>query len=72
MAGVVWAIEHPREGVVEPEDMPFEHILALARPYLGEMVGVFTLWTPLANRATLFDEDLDRGDPWQFKNFRVQ
>jgi homospermidine synthase len=72
MAGVVWAIEHPREGVVEPDDMPFERILALARPYLGDMVGVSTLWTPLANRATLFDEDLDRNDPWQFKNFRVQ
>ena len=26
---------------------------------------------PLADRERLFEENLDRGDPWQFKNFRV-
>ena len=25
----------------------------------------------VAERAVLFDEELDRNDPWQFKNFRV-
>ena len=35
------------------------------------MVGVYTDWTPLAARNGLFDEDVDRDDPWQFKNFRV-
>jgi homospermidine synthase len=28
-------------------------------------------WTPLVGRSPLFEEDLDRDDPWQFKNFRV-
>jgi homospermidine synthase len=71
LAGVVWAIEHPQEGVVEPEALDFARILEIARPYLGEVVGVFGDWTPLAGRETLFAEDLDRDDAWQFKNIRV-
>ena len=46
-------------------------ILPLCRPYLGQVVGVYTNWTALSGRTRLFDEDLDRDDPWQFKNFRV-
>lgn len=38
---------------------------------LGEVLGVWSDWTPLNNRETLFDEPLDRNDPWQFINFRV-
>ena len=71
LAGVVWALEHPRQGIVEPEEMDFERILDVARPYLGEMVGVRGDWTPLDDRESLFAEDLDREDPWQFKNVRV-
>ncbi len=71
LAGVVWAIEHPRRGIVEPEDMDFGRILEIAGPYLGDVVGVYGDWTPLADRESLFPEDLDRDDPWQFKNIRV-
>jgi len=71
MSGVVWAIRHPRRSVVEPDDMPFDEILALARPYLGEMIGVRTDWTPLQGRRTLFPDVVDADDPWQFVNFRV-
>jgi homospermidine synthase len=71
MAGVVWAMKNPQRGVVEPDDLPFDQLLPLCLPYLGEVAGVYSDWTPLAGRAWLFDEDLDRGDPWQFKNFRV-
>lgn len=71
MAGVVWAMQNPARGVVEPDEMPFDDILGLCRPYLGEVVGIYTDWTPLTGRSTLFVEDLDPGDPWQFKNFRV-
>jgi len=35
------------------------------------MVGVSGDWTPLDDRERLFPEDLDRDDPWQFKNIRV-
>jgi homospermidine synthase len=43
----------------------------VARPYLGEIVGVYGDWTPLDGRGRLFPEDLDSEDPWQFKNIRV-
>jgi homospermidine synthase len=71
LAGMIWAIEHPRQGIVEPDEMDFARILEIARPYLGEVVGVGGDWTPLAGRESLFAEDLDRDDPWQFKNIRV-
>jgi homospermidine synthase len=71
LAGVVWALEHPREGIVEPEEMDFARVLEIARPYLGDVVGVHGDWTPLDGRERLFSEDLDREDPWQFKNIRV-
>jgi homospermidine synthase len=71
MAGVVWAMRHPACGIVEPDDLPFDEILAMCRPYLGDLIGVYTHWTPLEGRAMLFAEDLDTTDPWQFKNFRV-
>jgi homospermidine synthase len=71
LAGVIWAIENPNRGAVEPEEMDFARVLEIAKPYLGEMVGVYGDWTPLHDRERLFPEDLDRDDPWQFKNIRV-
>eukprot|EP00041_Stephanoeca_diplocostata_P032246 m.1028982 g.1028982 ORF g.1028982 m.1028982 type:complete len:55 (+) comp24111_c0_seq8:136-300(+) len=46
-------------------------ILEIADPYCIPVVGAYTEWTPLQDRETLFDEDLDTEDPWQFKNIRV-
>jgi homospermidine synthase len=71
LGGVVWALEHPQAGVVEPEDLDYMRVIEVARPYLGEVVGVYGDWTPLDGRARLFPEELDREDPWQFKNIRV-
>lgn len=71
LSGVVWAMRNPSRGIVEPDDLPFDEMLSLCRPYLGDVVGVFTDWTPLQGREGLFAEDLDPSDPWQFKNFRV-
>ena len=71
LAGMVWAIENPRRGIVEPEDMDHARVLELAAPYLGELVGVYADWTPLAGRGELFPEATIDDDPWQFANFRV-
>lgn len=71
LAGVIWAIENPREGVVESDEIDHERALAICAPYLGEVVGAYSDWTPLQDRAVLFPEDVDSSDPWQFKNFRV-
>lgn len=72
MAGVVWAIRHPDRGIVEPDEIPHDQILPLCLPYLGEVSGVYSDWTPLKARRGLFPEDLDLDDPWQLKNFRAR
>ena len=71
LAGMIWAMENPQRGIVEPDDMDFERPLEICKPYLGTLVGKYTDWTPLHQRGTLFAEDLDTADPWQFKNVRV-
>lgn len=71
LAGMVWAIENPGAGIVEPDQMDHARILEIAKPYLGEMVGAYSDWTPLQGRGELFAEELDETCPWQFKNFRV-
>ncbi len=71
LAGMIWAMENPDRGIVEPDDMEFKRPLEVCLPYLGRMVGKYTDWTPLYQRGELFGEDLDLSDPWQFKNIRV-
>ncbi len=71
LAGMIWAMRHPQRGIVEPEEMDFDEVMAIASPYLGKMIGVYSDWTPLKNRSAMFPEDLDREDVWQFKNFRI-
>ena len=71
LGGMVWAIENPKAGVVEADHMDHVRVLDVARPYLGEMVGAYSDWTPLKDRGVLFPEAVDASDPWQFKNFRV-
>ena len=71
LAGVVWAMENPNLGVVEPDEMDFRRCLEICLPYLGPVAGEYTDWTPLHERERLFPEDIDKSDPWQFKNVRV-
>jgi homospermidine synthase len=71
LGGVIWAMENPQAGIVEPDEIDHARILEIARPYLGELVGAYSDWTPLWDRQRLFPEDVDTDDPWQFKNFRV-
>jgi homospermidine synthase len=71
LAGMVWAMENPNNGLTEPEDMDYKRCIAMCMPYLGKVVGEYSDWTPLTDRERLFPEDLDKSDPWQFKNVRV-
>ena len=41
---------------------------ALPRP----VIGAYTDWTPITGRPGLFPEDIDKRDPWQFKNVLVR
>ena len=70
LAATVWAIRHPRRGLVEPDQLDHEECLAVAEPYLGKLTGQFTDWTPLQGRGELFPEHLDVDSPWQLQNIR--
>jgi homospermidine synthase len=71
LAGIVWMLENPDRGIVEADEMDFRRCLEIQRPYLGPVIGQYTDWTPITDRPGLFPEDIDRDDPWQFKNVRV-
>jgi homospermidine synthase len=71
LSGMIWAMENPNAGLVEPDEIDYVRNLEIATPYLGTLAGAYTEWTPLHDRERLFPEDLDKTDPWQFKNVRV-
>ena len=62
-------IFHSLQG--EADAVGWRRTLWLCMPHLGPCVGKFSGGTPLPGRGALFPEDLDKSDPWQFKNFRV-
>jgi homospermidine synthase len=72
LAGMVWALENPNAGIVEADEMDYHRCLEIQMPYLGPVNGFFTDWTPLTDRPGLFPEDIDTGDPWQFRNILVR
>lgn len=71
LAGMVWAMENPRRSIVDADELDHDRCLEICMPYLGNVVGVYSKWTPLDGRESLFAEDLDRRDPWQFRNVLV-
>jgi homospermidine synthase len=72
LAGMVWALENPKAGIVEADEMDFRRCLEVQLPYLGPVTGAYTDWTPLDNRPGFFPEDIDESDPWQFRNILVR
>ncbi|TKT77533.1 homospermidine synthase [Aquamicrobium sp. LC103] len=72
LAGMVWALENPKAGIVETDEMDHRRCLEVQSPYLGPVKGYYTDWTPLEGRPGLFPEDIDKRDPWQFRNILVR
>ena len=75
VAAAMWMVENPDRGVCVPDDLPHEHILEIARPYLGQSLSIPSDWTPIKNYQNTFrgynHPDVDLDDVWQFKNFIV-
>lgn len=71
IAGMAWALRHPDRGIVEADEMDHHEVLEMALPYLGTVKGEYSDWTPLQQLHALFPVDVDKSDPWQFKNFLV-
>ena len=72
LAGMVWALENPKAGIVEADELDFRRCLEIQFPYLGPVIGAYTDWTPLVGRPGFFPEDIDQSDPWQFRNVLVR
>jgi homospermidine synthase len=72
LAGMVWALENPKAGIVETDEIDYRRCLEVQLPYLGPVKGYYTDWTPLEDRPGFFDEDIDASDPWQFRNVLVR
>jgi homospermidine synthase len=72
LAGMVWALENPKAGIVETDEIDYSRCLEVQLPYLGPVKGHYTDWTPLEGRPGFFDEDIDASDPWQFRNILVR
>ena len=45
VAGMIWAIENPRRGVLDADELDHDRILSIQDPYLGKPVGAYTDWT---------------------------
>jgi len=75
VAAVSWMIENPARGVCIPDDLPHEYVLKIAKPYLGKWISKPSDWTPLKHYQNAFPgynkPNIDRRDPWQFKNFLI-
>jgi homospermidine synthase len=71
LGAIVWTLENPRMGYCEPEDLPFDFVLSIAKPYLGPMVAYYSGWSPLDNRGHLYKNNYDEEHEWAFTNFLV-
>ena len=75
VAAAMWMIENPDRGVCVPDDLPHEYVLKIAKPYLGKWISKPSDWTPLKHYTNAFqgynNPQIDRKDPWQFKNFLI-
>ena len=71
LAGMIFAMENPDAACWSRTKSTIGACWNICRPYLGSLVGEYSDWSPLSDREKLFPEDLDMGDPWQFKNVRV-
>ena len=68
---MMWAIQNPRMGYVEPEKIPHDFVLEHAMPYLGPVPFVETDWRPEEDKNSLYERKFDKKRPNALSNFRV-
>ena len=73
VSATMWMIENPNRGFCIPDDLPYDYVLKIAKPYLGRLVSEPSDWTPLKNHKIFFKENPnyypDKKNIWAFKNF---
>src|SRR5262249_231570 len=80
LAATQWMIRNPEAGVRVPDELPWDEVLADAKPYLGTYHDGPADWTPLDNQTQrqLFGRfqhgsgAVDPDDAWQFPTFPGQ
>jgi len=72
-AAVAWAMKNPDRGLLVPDDLPWDEVLAYAEKYWGGFHSEPADWDPLKYRNDLYGpwngREYDHSDPWQFANF---
>lgn len=71
LGAIVWMIENPNKGYIEPERLPFEKILEVGDQYWQPLVSVGGKWTPNQDVNSLFYHEYNHRNPCCFSNFRV-
>lgn len=74
VAAVVYAIRHPGLGVLLPDHLDYQEIMAIAKPYLGEYISQPVDWSPLDFSDAYLDYNQSMplpADIWQFATFMV-
>jgi len=73
VSAVMWMLENPKKGFCLPDDLPYDYVLKIAKPYLGKFVSQDYDWSPHKNHKVFFKENprsrLDKKNPWCFHNF---
>ena len=78
LGALAWMIEDPERGLCVPDDLPWDRVLAVARPYLGNLWSGPADFDPLSWSRDVFagwrapSHGADVDDPWQFGNFLLQ
>lgn len=78
VAGVIYALRHPQEGVCFPEQIDSEQILSMSIPFLGNWVSQAVPWTVIpssqkdTNKETEINgKHIDNDCRWLFDAFKV-
>jgi len=45
-SAVLWMIDNTNEGILEPDDLPYDYIIKYSKPYLGKYTKEFSNWYP--------------------------
>ncbi|MFZ9541629.1 MAG: saccharopine dehydrogenase C-terminal domain-containing protein [Ilumatobacteraceae bacterium] len=75
MGAIDWMLSDPERGLCVPDQLPWRQVLAVARPYLGNVHSGPSDWNPIGHRRDVFAQwrttphGSDPSDPWQFGNF---